>query len=153
MPELTQSELLRLEKIAQTLIFTSQGTPFISAGNPHDIETFRRDLYYSKLIELRKAHPAFRMKSAEMVSKNIFFFPTSSDNLFAFMIDGSECGDTSEKIIVAFNTGKNKSIMEIPKGEYKVVCAKGRIDTNGLYKISGSSLHVGPMQAVILCSI
>lgn len=88
------------DKLANGIILTSQGIPFIAGGaefartkggngNSYDagdavnefdwsrLETFQSlDEYYQGLIELRKTHPAFRMYTADQIKSSITFFPT-----------------------------------------------------------------------------
>lgn len=88
-PGIKDDELARLDKLAQTAVFTSQGIPFIYAGeevmrdkkgvhnsfqSPDSINAIdwsRKALhadvfaYYKGLIQLRKNHPAFRLGSAD----------------------------------------------------------------------------------------
>ena len=85
------AELIRLDLLAQTAVFTSQGVPFFLAGeemlrdkkgvhnsycSPDSINEFNWENlkkypqvfeYYRNLIQLRKNHPAFRLAKAEAV--------------------------------------------------------------------------------------
>ena len=93
-------ELKRLDKLAQTVILTSQGIPFIFAGeevmrdkkgvhnsycSPDEINAIdwslkakNKDLfdYYAGLINIRKHHPAFHLGDAELVRKHLEFLDT-----------------------------------------------------------------------------
>ena len=84
-PGITPDELQRLDLLAQTAVFTSQGVPFILSGeemlrdkkgvhnsfeSPDSINQLDWDNlkqypqvfdYYSRLIALRAHHPAFRL--------------------------------------------------------------------------------------------
>ena len=101
------AELIRLDLLAQTAVFTSQGVPFMLAGeemlrdkkgvhnsfsSPDSINEFNWDNlkqypqvfeYYRNLIQLRKNHPAFRLAKAESVVRHLQFL-TASDCLIAF---------------------------------------------------------------------
>ena len=96
-PGITEQELIRLDLLAQTAVFTSQGVPFMLSGE----ELLRTKLgvhnsfespdsvnhldwsnktrypqvfdYYKNLIALRKHHPAFRLGSADLVRKHLEF--------------------------------------------------------------------------------
>lgn len=96
------AELIRLDLLGQTAVFTSQGVPFILAGeemlrdkkgvhnsfnSPDSINQFNWDHlkkypqvfeYYRNLIQLRKNHPAFRLATAEKVREHLEFLPTVS---------------------------------------------------------------------------
>ena len=104
-PGITPVELAKLDKLAQTAVFTSQGVPFIYAGeevmrdkkgvhnsfeSPDSINAidWRRKAehadvfaYYKGLIQLRKKHPAFRMGDADLVRKHLEFLPVDGSNV------------------------------------------------------------------------
>ena len=61
-------------------------------------------MYYKRLIDLRKSHPAFRMGDAEKVWKHLEFLPVEGQNLIAFRLKDHANGDSWEDIIVAFNS-------------------------------------------------
>ena len=110
MPDITPEQLIRLDKLAQTVVFTSQGIPFIYAGeeimrdkqgvdnsykSPDAVNAidWRRKttngdvfMYYKRLIDLRKSHPAFRMGDAGQVRKHLEFLPVEGSNLIAFRL-------------------------------------------------------------------
>ena len=156
MPGITPEQLVRLDKLAQTVVFTSQGIPFIYAGeevmrdkkgvdnsykssdavNAIDWrrKTTNEDVftYYKRLIDLRKSHPAFRMGDAEMVRRHLEFLPVEGNNLIAFLLKEHANGDRWEDIIVAFNSRTTPARLEVPAGKYTVVCKDGVIDVRGL---------------------
>ena len=102
-PGIKMDELIRLDLLAQTAVFTSQGVPFMLSGeemlrdkkgvhnsfespdsiNHLDWDNLKRYpqvfKYYKDLIQLRKDHPAFRLGSADLVRKHLeFLAPLSS---------------------------------------------------------------------------
>ncbi len=117
MPGSSVDDRVRAAKLAQTIVLTSQGTPFIFAGeevfrdkkgvhnsykSPDSINAIDwgqkkeyADLYnyYRNLIALRKAHPAFRMTSADDVARNIVFDKTDTPNLISYSIRNNANGD------------------------------------------------------------
>lgn len=171
-----EKEIIKLDKLAQTIVFTSQGIPFIYAGeevfrnkkgvhntfkSPDDVnainwnnKTRYRDLfeYYQGLIALRKAHPAFRLASADLVRKHLEFLPSDNIGVVAFALNGNAGGDVSERIVVIFNANDQKVDVDIPAGDYIAVCAKGKIDLAGLFTVSSDRVRVGAREALILCS-
>ncbi len=98
-PKWTVEQRKSAQKLANAIILTSQGIPFIAGGvefartkngngnsynagdavNGFDwsrLEKFEDvDDYYTGLIKLRKEHPAFRMFEANQIKKHIVFFP------------------------------------------------------------------------------
>lgn len=163
MPGMTPEQIARLDKLAQTVVFTSQGIPFIYAGeevmrdkqgvdnsyNSPDainaidwrLKTSNADLfaYYKRLIELRKSHPAFRMGDAEMIRKHLEFLPVDGKNLVAFRLKDHANGDRWMDIIVAFNSRTTPARLGIPDGKYTVVCKDGAIDN-----VYGLGVQTGP---------
>lgn len=96
------AELIRIDELAQTVVFLSQGVPFILSGeemlrdkkgvhnsynSPDDINHLDWDnlkkypqvfQYYSHLIQLRKNHPAFSLSTGDAVRKHLEFLPTKA---------------------------------------------------------------------------
>ncbi|MCR5313977.1 MAG: type I pullulanase, partial [Bacteroidaceae bacterium] len=172
-PGIKQDEMIRLNKLAQTFVLTSQGIPFIYAGeealrnkkgvhnsynspdevNQIDWTVLHKHpdvfLYYKGLIDLRKKHKAFRMSDAELVRKNLTFLDAPSC-VIAFCLNGKAVGDVSDYIICIMNSNKTAQQVTIPEGKYSVVCRDGRISTDGLDMIHGGVITVGPQQALII---
>ena len=174
MPGATPEQLVRLDKLAQTVVFTSQGIPFIYAGeevmrdkqgvdnsykSPDAVNAidWRRKttngdvfMYYKRLIDLRKSHPAFRMGDAERVRKHLEFLPVEGQNLIAFRLKDHANGDSWEDIIVAFNSRMTPARLEVPVGKYTVVCKDGVIDVRGLGTQTGSEVIIPGQSALIM---
>ncbi|HIW43907.1 MAG TPA: type I pullulanase [Candidatus Prevotella stercoripullorum] len=168
-----QDELIRLDLLAQTAVFTSQGVPFILSGeemlrdkkgvhnsfnSPDSINRLEWTnlekypqvfSYYSNLILMRKNHPAFRLGDAECVRKHLEFLPVQ-DCLVAFRLKGNPKGDSWKNIIVILNSAKQARSVDIPQGNYTVVCRDGVINEAGLGTVSGSQVSVPAQSAVIL---
>ena len=173
-PGITPQELVKLDKLAQTAVFTSQGIPFIYAGeevmrdkkgvdnsykSPDAVnaidwrrKTTNEDVftYYNGLIQLRKNHPAFRMGDAELVRKHLEFLPVEGNNLVAYRLKENANGDAWEDIIVALNSRKEPAKLVVPEGKYTVVCKDGFINENGLGTLSGSEVLVPAQSALII---
>lgn len=173
-PDLSTNELIQLNLLAQTVVMTSQGIPFILAGeevlrdkkgvhnsfessdlvnaiNWNNKETFQEVYaYYKALIRLRKNHPAFRMGDAEKIRENLKFLPVEGDNLIVFTLDGQACGDSWKEILVGFNARPEPVGMKIPGGKYTVVCCNGRINENGLGMVQGGELIIPARSALIM---
>ncbi len=174
MPGIKDDELVRLDKLAQTVVFTAQGVPFIYAGeevmrdkkgvhnsfeSPDSInaidwhrKTIHNDLfvYYKNLIALRKAHPAFRMGDAEMVRKQLEFLPVEGTNLIAYRLKDNANGDSWKNIVVAFNTRTTPARLTVPAGKYTVVCKDGVINEKGLGTLNGPEVMVSAQSALIM---
>ncbi|GCB37524.1 type I pullulanase [Bacteroides faecalis] len=174
MPGITPEQLARLDKLAQTVVFTSQGIPFIYAGeeimrdkqgvdnsykSPDAVNAidWRRKttngdvfMYYKRLIDLRKSHPAFRMGDAEMVRKHLEFLPVEGNNLVAFCLKDHANGDSWGDIIVAFNSRTTPARLVVPAGKYTIVCRDDVIDVRGLGIQTGSEVIIPAQSALIM---
>lgn len=172
-PDIKDDELIRLDLLAQTAVFTSQGVPFILCGeemlrnkqgvhnsynSPDSINRLNWNNpirysnvldYYSKLISLRQNHPAFRLGSADLVRKHLEFLP-SQDALVAFRLKNYAGRDDWRNIIVVLNANREARNVDIPEGKYTVVCRDGKIDENGLGTVNGTKVTVAPQSALII---
>ena len=171
----TIDELIRLDLLAQTVVMTSQGVPFMLSGeemlrdkqgvhnsfeSPDSInhldwgnlERYPQVMeYYKGLIALRKAHPAFHMGSADMVRRNLDFLPTENC-LVAFHINGRNVpGETWGDIYVAFNTHKRARTIEVPDGTYTIVCRNLKCDQTGITTVTAADGKVSvPAQSALI---
>ena len=176
MPGATEAERQRADKLAQTIVMTSQGTPFIFAGeeifrnkkgvhnsykSPDSINAIDWSLkaenadlykYYRELIKLRKEHPAFRMTSADDIARHIRFDKTTEPNLVSYTITGNANGDNWADIKVVFNGSDDARTIKLPNGEWTVIARDGNINaTDGLGTIKGGKkINVEPRSALIL---
>ena len=172
-PGITSDELQRLDLLAQTAVFTSQGVPFILSGeemlrdkkgvhnsfeSPDSVNQLNWNNtlryahafeYYVKLIQLRKNHPAFRLGDADAVRRSLEFLPTQ-DCLVAFVLKNHAGGDAWNNIYVVLNSNKESKVLEIPDGQYTVVCCDNVIDESGLGTVAGGRVVVDPQSALIL---
>ena len=173
MPYITDDELIRLDLLAQTAVLTSQGVPFILAGeemlrdkkgvhnsfrspdsiNRLDWNNLKRYPqvfdYYAGLIALRKAHPAFRMGKAEEVRNNLEFVDAPK-GVVAFRLKNNAGGDAWQNIYVVLNSQKTPQNVKVAEGSYTKVVANGKVNAEGLGLISGSTLTVAPQSALIV---
>ena len=170
----TVEERIALHKLAETFVFTSQGIPFIFTGDevmrdkkgvhnsynsPDNINTvdwkqkttYRGVFDYIKdLIALRKAHPAFRMGNADLVRKHMEFLPVEGSNLIAYILKDNANGDSWKNIIVAYNSRTEAAHINVPSGNYTIVCKDGVINMKGMGKVKGSSVMVPARSALIM---
>jgi pullulanase len=176
-PGITPKQLVLLDKLAQTAVFTSQGIPFIYAGeeimrdkkgvhnsfeSPDSINAIDWRLkalhadvfaYYKGLIALRKAHPAFRMGKAEMVRKHLEFLPVDGSNVIAFRLKGHANGDACQDLIVILNARTQMSKVTVPAAKYTVFCKDGFVSVDGsLGTLYGPEVYVAPQTALIMGS-
>ena len=172
-PHIKTDEIIRLDLLAQTVVFTSQGVPFMLSGeellrnkkgvhnsfeSPDSInhldwsnkvkypQVFE---YYKNLIALRKNHPAFRLGNADLVRKHLEFLDVPQ-GVIAYRLKNYAGRDDWRDIIVILNANKEPSEISIPKGTYTEVCCDGVINEQGLGTIQGDKVAVSPQSALII---
>ena len=165
-------ELVRLDLLAQTAVFTSQGVPFMLSGeellrnkkgvhnsyeSPDSINQldWQNKLrypqvfeYYKGLIALRKQFPHFRLGSAAEVRDKVCFLD-APEGVVAYSITGA-VGCVVSDVVVVLNATRREQTIAIPEGKYTVVCASGTIDLDGIDTFYGQQLTVGPQSAMII---
>ena len=174
------AELIRIDQLAQTAVFTSQGVPFILCGeemlrdkkgvhnsynspdsiNHLDWNNLQRYpqlfAYYKNLIQLRKNHPAFRLATGDKVRQHLEFLPAvnskdvKQDCLVGFLLKDLQGIDAWKTIVVIYNFNKEAKEMAIPEGNYTIACCNGTIDEAGLGEVSGKEVLVDGQSALIL---
>nr|WP_231622239.1 MULTISPECIES: type I pullulanase [unclassified Prevotella] len=172
-PSIADDELIRLDLLAQTTVFTSQGVPFILSGeellrskkgvhnsfeSPDSInqldwsnkakypQVFE---YYKNLIQLRKNHPAFRLGNADLVRKHLEFI-NAPEGTVAYRLKNYAGRDDWRDIIVILNASKSSAEITIPEGNYTIVCCDGIINEQGLGSLKGDKAIADPQSAIII---
>ena len=107
--------------------------------------------YYQGLIAIRKAHPAFKLTSAEQIRKNLKFLPDSSlpNGVVAYTLDGGAVKDSWKRIVVILHGTKGEQTMQLPVGTWNVAANGTKASNSSLGKVSGS-LKLEPLSAYIL---
>ncbi|MBI4803570.1 MAG: type I pullulanase [Elusimicrobia bacterium] len=167
---------VKMDKLAQAVVFTSQGIPFLHSGEeflrskkgeensynlPDEINkidwTLKKEnkgvfAFYRDLIALRKAHPAFRMRTSREVRDNLKFYeelglPVNAPGI-AYALNAAASGDSWTRIAVLINPAGTAQKFALPAGEYQKafdengLCAGGR-------KFSGF-VEVPPISLLVL---
>lgn len=145
---ITDADRRAMDKLAAAAIFTSQGIPFIQAGQeflrakggdhnsynkPDAVNMIRwrdkvkhRDIYdyYRGLIALRHAHPLFRLETGSQVREAVRFF----DEIFnfplppgcvAYLIEDPTGKDDWRRAAVFLNATARLMEIGLPSGEWK----------------------------------
>lgn len=172
-PNITMEELIRLDLLAQTAIFTSQGIPFMLSGEEllRDKKGIHNSFespdsinhldwtnlqkypqvfdYYKQLIALRKHHPAFRLGNAALIRKHLEFLE-SPKQVVTFRLKNYAGRDNWRNIIVILNASKIAQEVTFPFGHYTIICQEGHIDERGLGVLKGKEVTISPQSALIL---
>ncbi len=141
---------IKMDELAQAIVLTAQGIPFIHGGEDflrtkggndnsynagdsvNQLDWSRKATYnhvfqyYAALIQLRKDHPAFRLRSADKINMQLKFLD-SPDNTVAFQIAGHASGDTWGQILVIYNPNHDTRTLTLPEGHWTLIGKQGQI--------------------------
>ena len=137
-PKATEKEIKQMHKLANAIVLTSQGIPFLHAGSEMmrtkfgehnsyksvdsinqidwNLKVKNEDVvnYYQNLIRLRKEHPAFRMTTSKEVQDNLEFL-TTDDGFVSYQLKNNANGDSWKTIYVMYNANKTPKKVELTK--------------------------------------
>lgn len=127
--DVLDNETVRRSLLANGIILTSQGIPFLHAGDemlrskygdhnsyrsPDVVNAIRWDnketfmpvfQYYKGLIELRRKHPAFRLHGRQEIERSLEFL-RCEDGVVAYQLKDNAGGDVWNNIVVIFNANR-----------------------------------------------
>lgn len=136
--------LQKRQKLASAMVLLAQGIPFLHAGqefyrtkqgvensyrSPDSINQFdweQRKIYNKDIkwlqavIQLRKAHGAFRFHTTERIRKHMKFLE-SVPEIVAYALANVEKYGPWKDIIVAFNQDTSTHYINLPQGSWNVV--------------------------------
>jgi pullulanase len=168
----TEEELKNAQKLAGVILLTSQGVPFLHAGqdfcrtknfndnsynapislNALDYERKAQFIdvfeYHKGLIELRRTHPAFRMRDAEQIKKHLVFLDAPR-RVVAFMLKDHANDDPWKEILVIYNGNVQPVEFQLPDGEWSVAVDDESAGVEALYKLSGK-IELKPISALVM---
>lgn len=172
-PEASEADRIRMQKLAATIVLTSQGISFLHAGmemlrtkygvensfespdSINQIDWARKAQYaevvdyFKGLITLRKSHPAFRMTTTEMVQEHLQFLDTESDNFIAYTLAGNANGDEWSNILVLLNGDLDQQTFNLPPGNWEMVFNEHGYRQEGYGKLKGGSVNIPASTAMI----
>ncbi len=167
-----EEKLMARLKFALGILLTCQGIPLLSSGiefgiskegvensynSPDEINWVdweRRDkyidlvTYVKSLIDLRKAHPAFRLSTLDDIKDNIKFLFVPSKNVVAFVIKSLDIIDSWQNIVVIYNANKYSVEIKLPPDTWNLVANKSVVSNkpisghSGLFLAEGISVNV-----------
>ena len=178
-PNDREEDRLKMNLLGGAIIYTSQGIPFMQAGEEILRSKVREDgtfdensykssdavnslkwytkttnetafLYYKGLIALRKQHSAFRMETREQVEKNIKFIEDVDKNVVAYTLGNEGNNESAKQICVIYNANKENTTVKIPKGTWKVYVKGDKAGTEVLQTVKGDSVTVEGISAMVL---
>jgi len=167
-------EVLRYNTLAQTIIFTAQGIPYIYGGEElsrtkhgirntlHSVDSINqinwdnktncKELYsyYKSLFELRKNHPSFRMPNQEMLQEHLLFLNLLVPNTVGYVLNDHVNGETWKDILVLYNGNRLAKKVSIPQGNWNVICHDGQFNMNGMFVAKDTSFIIQPSSSSIM---
>ncbi len=173
-PSASEAELIKMDKLANTIVFTSQGVAFLHAGEEmlrtkngvansfqspdaiNELDWGRKAKYkevfdyYKSLIALRKHHPAFRMPSAQMIREHLKFIDTKDQNLIAYQIGGNANGDNWRNIMIILNGNTTSTKFNLPDGRWRLVADGKTIDEKSMKAVNGGTIVLPATSAYVL---
>lgn len=173
-PEASEKELIKMHKLAETIVLTSQGVPFIHAGMemlrtkngeensynlPDEINQIvwtRKEEYedvfnyYKGLIALRKNHAAFRMPETEIIQEHLEFLDIAGENFLAYKLKDNANGDSWKEILVLLNGSDLNKTIALPNGRWTLVADGNKVVEGGIGRSKSGSLTVPAMTPLIL---
>ena len=171
-PWASDADRLKMMKLAHAVILTSQGIPFLHAGqdfartkggDPNSyqspdhvnmLEGRRKEeflelfTYTRDLIRLRRERPAFRLRSAGEVRSKLRFLNFPLGNIVGYILGPHAGGDSFETIIVIFNSNKQPVEVAIPEGEWEVLADGDGVGSLGT--VCGPKVWVEAISPLIL---
>ncbi|HRI26769.1 MAG TPA: type I pullulanase [Chitinophagales bacterium] len=171
----TEEKRLLMHRLANTIVLTSQGIPFLHAGEEmtrtkngeensykspdaiNQIDWLRKSEhknlfeYHVALIALRKAHPAFRMTTTEQLLQHLEFLPIQEPNVVGYLLKNNANGDSWKNILVLFNGNQDKEVtIKLPDGNWKTVVDDWTVDLKAKKKYKDKKAELSPISALIL---
>jgi pullulanase len=148
----TDEELTRMHRLASAIVLTSQGIPFLHAGQefmrskngvedsfnspdeinrldwercaerPDDVE------YMRNLIMLRRNHPAFRLRNADAI-RAYLHFEAAPEHCVAFTLRDHAGGDPARHLYVVYHANRTVTEVELPAlGKWQVILGSEHIE-------------------------
>ncbi|MEM0996133.1 MAG: type I pullulanase [Bacteroidota bacterium] len=175
-PDAPEAERIKMHKLANAIVLTGQGIPFLHAGvemcrtkggnsnsykSPDSVNALdwsRKSRYeavfnyYRDLIALRKAHPGFRLGTAERVRKHLSFVETQDRQVVALRIQDAPRGESWKQIFVAYNGAPARRSVPLPEGSWTQVVDGYAVDEAGLRTVRGSLNLPGISCAVLFAN-
>lgn len=173
-PNATEEELIRMDKLSNAIVLTSQGVPFLQSGaemlrtkqgvansykSPDAINQLDWNRktqfksvydYYKGLISLRKNHPAFRMPTTAMINEHLNFLDLKEDGLVGYQIKNNANRDEWKDILVLFNGNQTSKTVKIPDGNWTIVVNPDAVNEKSTQTINTAEMTLEATSAYVL---
>ncbi|MBB3054556.1 type I pullulanase [Mucilaginibacter gotjawali] len=175
-PNAPEAELIKMDKLANAVVLTSQGISFLHSGaellrtkqgvansfnkpdSINQIDWSRKTkykavfAYYKGLIALRKNHPAFRMPFAKMINERLKFVNTGVPGLICYQISNHANGDKWKNILVILNGNKANQALKLPGGVWTIAADENTINEAGIKTVAAGNIDIASTSAYVLYS-
>ncbi|RLQ95565.1 type I pullulanase [Falsibacillus albus] len=173
-PEADEETLKQMHKLASSILLTSEGIPFIHAGqefmrtkygdhnsyqSPDSINQldwsrcreFSSEVDYVKgLIELRKHYKSFRMTTAGEIEKQLKFIPASK-NIVAYSLNAKALHDKANEIVVIHNANQEEKTVTLPySGTWHLLVNGEKSGIRTIKIIHGNKVNISPLSTFVL---
>ena len=175
-PTASEEELIRMDALSNTIVFTAQGIPFLPVGDDflrtkkgsansynlpdsiNQLDWGRKAQYgqvaafYRQLLALRRAHPAFRLATQAEVARHLVFLPNLPPGTIAYQLREHAGGDQWQTITLVFNGNREAATVPLPPGPYRVALRGLSIDAGAKAKLeaTGAGVAVPGSTALVL---
>lgn len=171
----TEAERMDMHKLSLSIVLTSQGISFLHAGteflrskqgneNSFDagdgvnaidwnLKTSNQAVmnYVKALVAMRRAHPAFRMTSADEIARHLQFREDLAGGLVGYTINGAAVNDSWKKIQVMYNGNKTPQTVSLSAGTWMPFVWGNQLvkSGGGTQAVSGEQV-IPPFSCIIL---
>lgn len=171
---MSQRERIRLLKLANAIVLTSQGIAFLHAGeefcrtkhgeeNSYNLgdrinaidwrrkERFRDVAGYCRgLVALRRARPELRLASARAIRRRLDFLPMPAANMVGFSI--GRAGSRAPAVVVIYNARREPVVVAIPGGTWSVLADERKAGATPIRSFTGDRVAVAAQSALVLAA-
>lgn len=173
--DVLENETVRRSLLANGIILTSQGIPFLHAGDellrskygdhnsyrsPDCINAIRWEnkkkfipvfQYYKGLIELRRGHPAFRLHGRQEIERSLEFLRCDS-GIIAYVLKNHAGGDGWNNIVVIYNANMGPVTQCLPEssGCWNIVVDHTHAGAEAFRQTENGSIEVAGLSMMVL---
>jgi pullulanase len=117
-------------------------------------QTYRKVFaYYQDLIELRKAHPAFRMTSTADIQENLEFLDLNIPGVVAFRLNDPAGKEKWRSLVVVYNANRKSHDIELPSGQWTEVFNEDGLNVEGYRTLRNNRVNVPAISAMVLAEV
>ncbi|MFU0799142.1 MAG: type I pullulanase [Xylanivirga thermophila] len=169
-----ENETVKRSILANGIVLTSQGVPFIQAGDEilrtkygdhnsykspdaiNKISWQNKAMfkpvfdYYRGIIKLRKEHPAFRMNTKEAIENNLVICRANND-IVVYQIKEYANNDPWKNIVVVYNGSDEEQEVQLPfSTSWNIVVDHEKAGVETIRTVEGDKIQVKPISLTVL---